>query len=234
MLRNKDKVEKNYARRYANEYHLLRILLQVFAVFVMAYPFLKLIYRIKVEGRENLPDGSRFIYAGNHVSMFDPLLVSYAVLKPIAYLAKKELFEQPKLQWWIKKLGSISVDREKPQSATFKSVKEVFNTSWSLGIFPQGGIKDNKKIEDIKRGFVHIAKVAKADIVPVAIVGFEGYTKKLFSQNLKIKIGIPISYNLSDDEIIQEWVRQICEATGFENCMIDQCEETPEYAEAQG
>lgn len=218
------KPEKNYAKRCANEYHLLRALFQGFAVYVLALPLFKICYGVKKEGLENIPKGSKYIYAGNHVSMFDPLLVSYAINKPIVYMAKKELFEAPKLGWWIKKLGSFLIDRDKPQIATFKTVKEIFKTTWSLGIFPQGGIKENKKIENIERGFTVVAKSAKADIIPVSIIGFDGYTNKPFSQNVTVKVGTPISYELPAEEIIQQWCNQICENTGFENCMLNTTE----------
>lgn len=214
------KEEKNYARRYAHEYHLLRALFQAFVVYIMSYPFLKLVYNIKSEGRKNIPKSGNCIYAANHVSMFDPLLISFAIKKPIVYMAKKELFEGGKLAWWVKRLGAFSVNREKPEIATFKTVREVFKTNWPLGIFPQGSIKDNKKIENIQKGFAAIAQNAKADIIPVSIIGFEGYTKKPFSQNVRIKIGKPISYQLPLEEIICQWAEQICDATGFENCML--------------
>lgn len=218
---------KNYAKRYAYEYHLIRALFQAFAVYVMSYPFFKVVYGIKAEGKENIPKGSKYIYAGNHVSMFDPLMLSFAVGKPIVYMAKKELFEQDgALSWWVKRLGAFAVNREKPELATFKTIKEVFKTKdWSLGIFPQGGIKENKKIENIQKGFAVIAKNVKADIVPVSIVGFEGYTKKPFSQNMKIRIGTPISHELSIEEIISQWAIQICDSTGFENCITNIKEE---------
>ena len=220
------KEEKNYARRYAHEYHLLRALFQAFCVYIMAYPFLKVVYGIKAECRNRIPkDGGKYIYAGNHVSMFDPLLVSFAVAKPIVYMAKKELFEKGNnLEWWIKRLGAFSVDRKKPEIATFKTVRDVFTTKWPMGIFPQGGIIDNKKIENIHKGFAVIAKNAKADIIPVSIIGFEGYTKKPFSQNIRVRIGTPISYELSTEEIIYQWAKQICDATGFENCMEKESE----------
>ena len=219
-MRLAKKEEKNYAKRYANEYHLLRALFQGFAVYILSYPFLKLVYNIKKEGTKNIPKGGKYIYAGNHVSMFDPLFVSFAVNKPIVYMAKKDLFEgKGTLAWMIKRLGAFSVNREKPEIATFKTVKEVFKTNWPLGIFPQGGIKDNKKIENIERGFIAIAKNAKADIIPVSISGFEGYTKKPFSQNVRIRIGKPISHELPMEEMIYQWSKQICDATGFENCM---------------
>jgi len=218
-MRRTKKEEQNFTRRYSHEYHLLRALFQAFCVYIMSYPFLKLIYNLKAEGRENIPQGGNYIYAGNHVSMFDPLLVSFAVSKPIVYMAKHELFEEKKLGWWIKRLGAFSVNREKPEISTFKTVRDVFKTDWPLGIFPQGGIKENKKIEDIQKGFAVIAKQAKADIIPVSISGFEGYTKKPFSQNIRIKINKPISHKLPLDEIIYLWSKQICDDTGFENCM---------------
>ena len=221
------KEEKNYARRYKHEYHLLRALFQAFTVYILLYPFLKLVYNIKRVGVENIPKSGKYIYAGNHVSMYDPLLVSFAVTKPIVYMAKKELFEtECKLSWMIKRLGAFSVDREKPEIATFKTVKEVFKTNWPLGIFPQGGIKENKKIEDIQKGFAVIAKHAGADIFPVAISGFEYYTKKPFSQNVTIRVCKPISHKLPIEEIIYQWAEQICEATGFENCMSQETEKT--------
>lgn len=226
------KEEKNYAKRYAHEYHLLRALFQGFAVYIMSYPFFKLVYNLKREGVENIPNGGKYIYAGNHVSMFDPLWVSFAVGKPIVYMAKKELFEGGKLAWWIKRLGAFAVNREKPEIATFKTVKEVFKANWPLGIFPQGGIKENRKIENIEKGFAAIAKNAQADIVPVSIRGFEGYTKEPFSQNVRVKVGTPISYKLPLDEIIYQWAKQICDDTGFENCMKREEAKTPRCVEA--
>lgn len=226
MLWWKKKDEKNYAKRYANEYHLLRALFQAFVVYVMGYPYLKVVYNIKWEGKENIPRGGRCIYAGNHVSLFDPVMVSCAVGKPIVYMAKKELFDaNDNLSWWIKRLGAFSVNRQKPEIATFKTVREVFKANWPLGIFPQGGIKDNKKIENLQKGFAVIAKNAKADIIPVSIIGFEGYTKKPFSQNIRIKINKPISHELPLEEIMYLWAKQICDDTGFENCIQAPCEE---------
>ncbi|MEI8129385.1 MAG: hypothetical protein WCG95_07195, partial [bacterium] len=58
------KEEKNYARRYANEYHLLRALFQGFAVYIMFYPFFKIVYNLKKEGVENIPKSGSYIYAG--------------------------------------------------------------------------------------------------------------------------------------------------------------------------
>ncbi len=210
---------KNYNSRTEKDYNFWRSLYYQLFVVLVVMPVSKLMYNIKVEGRENVPAGSRLIFAGNHVSYLDPPMLTYAVHRRIAYMAKKELFESDNklLKFLVHSLGGFAVNREKPELATFKTVKAVFNTPWSLGIFPQGKIVKEPVIKNITKGFILFAKKFEADIVPVGICGFDGYAKKLFEKHMTLKIGTPISYKLDDDEIIKEWARQICEFTGFEN-----------------
>lgn len=212
-------MEKNYNKRTEKDYGFFRSLFYVLFVIVVVMPVSKFMYNIKVEGRENVPDGSHVIFAGNHVSYLDPPMITYAVGKRIAYMAKKELFtdKNPLLKFLVHSLGAFAVNREKPELATFKTVKAVFNTPWALGIFPQGKIVKEPVLENITKGFVLFAKKFEADIVPVGVCGFDGYARKLFEKNMVIKIGTPISYKLDEDEIVSQWARQVAEFTGFEN-----------------
>ena len=218
---------KNYNKRTEKDYGLLRTLFYLLFVYTVVIPVTKLMYNIKIEGRENVPKTSRLIFAGNHVSYLDPPLVSYAVWRRVAYMAKQELFTDKNkvLRFLVHALGGFAVNREKPELATFKTVKAVFNTPWSLGIFPQGRIIKEPVIQNVTKGFVLFAKKFEADIVPVGICGFDGYAKKLFEKHLTVKVGTPISYKLSEDEIIREWAKQICEFTGFENKVEEQLQE---------
>ena len=219
----KDK-QRNYNRRYPYEYNIFRTMFYMSFLFCVVIPFMKIFYNYTITGRENLPTktkSGKFIYTANHVSIFDPPMVSMAAMRPIAYMAKKELFEPgEKLGWLVKRLGAFAVDRTKPEIATFKTVRDILATSWSLGVFPQGGIRPYGKIEEIKKGFVVIAKNAKADIIPVGIANFDGYPKlKPFTRrNVDLRIGKPISYKLPEDVIIYEWCKQISELAGYENC----------------
>ena len=210
---------RNYNNRTEKDYNWIRSIYYKLFVYLVVMPVSKLMYNIKIEGRENVPKTSRVIYAGNHVSYLDPPMLSYAVQRRVAYMGKKELFESKNelLKFLVHTLGGFAVNREKPELATFKTVKAVFNTPWSLGIFPQGKIVKEPVIENITKGFVLFAKKFQADIVPVGICGFDGYAKKIFEKHMTLKIGKPISYTLDEDEIVKEWARQICEMTGFEN-----------------
>lgn len=212
--------ERSYSRRYTNEYGFWQTAFHMLFVWVVVNFVTKFKYNIKVEGKENIPKKGKLIFAPNHVSEMDPPFVSSAVNMPIAYMAKKELFmPDDKRSELIKRLGAFAVDREKPEISTFKTVRDIFKTKWALGIFPEGGTRKNKKIENIKPGFVVIAKHAKADIIPVSIVGFDGYASHLFEKHIKVVIGKPISYELDTDEIVDLWCNEICKNTGFENCM---------------
>ena len=222
------KKEKNYNKRCEKDYSIFRTSYYMFFLFLVVLPVTKLMYNLKIEGRENLPKKSRVIFAGNHVSYIDPPLIALAAWRTIAYMAKQELFHDDSklLRFLVHSLGAFAVNREKPEIATFKTVKAVFNTSWSLGIFPQGKIIKEPVIRQIHKGFIMFAKKFKADIVPVGICGFDGYAKKLFEKHVTVKIGKPISYELEENEILKEWARQICELTGYKNEIEDSLKET--------
>ena len=216
---------RNFNRRYAKEYNFFRYIFYMVFLLIVVYGFFIIFYNFKIEGRQNLPKdrgkNGKYIFAGNHVSIFDPPMLAMAALHPIAFMAKKELFDpKEKLGWLVKRLGAFAVDRTKPEIATFKTVKDIVSTNWYLGIFPQGGTRPYGKLEDIRKGFAVIAKSAKADIIPVAIADWNGYPKlKPFTRrNVTIKVGTPISYTLKEDEIIYEWCKQISEMADYENC----------------
>ncbi len=218
------KQKRNFNRRYASEYNIFRSVFYLCFLHIVVVNFFKIFYDFTITGKENLPKWNKrdkYIFTANHVSNFDPFLVPMAVKKLIAFMAKKELFEpEEKFSWLIKRLGAFAVDRTKPEIATFKTVRDVFKTSWSLGVFPQGGTRPYGKLEGIKKGFVVIAKNAKADIIPVAIADWNGYPKlKPFTRRkVNLHIGKPISYKLPEDVIIYEWCKQISELADYENC----------------
>lgn len=228
------KKEKIYSHRTEKDYGFWRTFFNIIFYLLFVRTAAKYMYNLKVEGKENIPKTSHLIVAPNHVSYCDPEFVTYAIGKLVAYMAKRELFHmdlpmpiksikgRKLLRFLAWHLGAFEVDRDKPKPSTFKTVRHIFNTKWCFGIFPEGGVRQDKKIRDIKRGVAYFAKKYKADVLPVAVCGFTWYATRLFQRNMTIKIGKPISYTLEENEIIQEWARQISEMTGFENLVEKQ------------
>ena len=217
-------MKRNYARRYVEEYNWLRFLYQgLWCVFV-AIPMFWFFYKFEIRGRENIPKSGKFICAANHISYFDPFLVSVALMKPIAYMAKKELFENGGFFTFnMDMLGAFAVNREKLEVSTIKTVKDLAKTKWLLGIFPQGGIRKNKTIENINKGFAVIAKAAKWDVLPISIIGCEKYNWVPFGAKVIIQIGKPISHKLSEDELIETWGKTVAEMANYQ--YVPSCEE---------
>ena len=231
------KKEKNYIVKTEKSYGFIRTLFCKIFYALAVGPTAKYMYNLKIEGKENVPKTSNLIVAPNHVSYCDPEFVVYAINKLTAYMAKKELFhlDEPMpiksvtgrriLRFLAWALGAFEIDREKPKLSSFKTVRTIFKTSWAFGIFPEGGVRQDKKIRDIKRGFAYFSRKYKADVLPVAVCGFTWYATKLFQRNMTIKIGKPISHTLEEKEIMLEWARQISEMTGFENLVEKQLSE---------
>ena len=109
-----------------NQFNTFGRLFQAFAVNYFISPYYYLSYKIKITGKKNIPKDKPFIVMPNHLSNFDPPLISVVFHDTrIAYMAKKELFEVPFLKQLIYLLGAFSVDREKIEKTTIKATKEI-------------------------------------------------------------------------------------------------------------
>ena len=214
----KEQQKKNYTKRDVSDFTENKYKFQLFARFVVLKLVLPLFYKIEYIGRENIPTDKNFIVAGNHISYFDPVLAGEIVNQPLAYMGKKELFDHPVMASICDGLGCFAVNREKLEVSTIKTALNIFKTNrWRLGIFPQGGIRRNKKIEKINKGFAAIAKQMKTDILPLAITGCEEYNWNPFKRKtIKAILGEPISYNQELDDIFDEWGTKVANLINYE------------------
>ena len=174
----------------------------------------KLVYRLEVQGKENIPKDNSYIIAANHLSTLDPPLVCGVMNRGVAYMAKKELFENPFLRWWLDWLGAFAVDREKLGVSTIKTVMTIKKTGWVLGIFPQGTRQEPGEISNITKGFASLAKSTKCGILPIGITGTQ--VKRFpFTGKIVVKIGKLIPYSDDVNTMVDQWGYAIQELTGF-------------------
>lgn len=213
------KKEKNFTKRTAKDYGWKATFFQLHLVTRFLFlPFYKLMYKLKVNGRDNIPKERAVLVAANHASHLDPPLLTAALFKPIAYMAKSELFEIPVLSRLIWELGAFAVKRGGLAPSTIRTAKAVLShPRWTMALFPQGGRRRTDKIQTITKGFASLAKTTKTDILPVGIVGNQKIARFPLEGDITVNIGTPISYELPTEEIIVEWARQISELSGLKN-----------------
>lgn len=166
--------------------------------------------RVEVTGRENIPKGP-VLFVANHLSNWDPPLISYATDRPVSYLAKEELFSDKFFYPLIMAYGAISVRREKPEPSTFKAVKEMLKNGWCLGMFIEGTRNKNPGVlQQPHPGPAYFAKMNKLPIVPIGIVGMNEKWGKAY-----VRIGKPIEPSNNLEETTWKIMEAIAELTKF-------------------
>ncbi len=149
----------------------------------------KIAYNLSFEGLENIPDEGGYIYASNHRSYADPVLISIPVKKRFAYMAKEELFKNPFFAALIRTLGAFPVVRGSGDMKVIDTAVEKLESGKNLVIFPEGTRSKDGKVGKGKTGVAMIAAMTGADVIPVGIV-FDG--KLSFRKKVVVKYGKPV------------------------------------------
>jgi len=204
-----------YSKVNESHYSLFKECFQNFVVYIILYPILKVLFRIEVQGKENIPQGCGIIAASNHTSYFDPPVLAVATKRLVAFMAKEELFHVPVLSPIIQALGAFSVNRGKLEIATIKSAKHVLSkTKWWLGIFPEGTRVKGNKIGKINSGFGYLAKSTGSKVLPVGIVINRSFCP-IFGKMI-VRIGKPIEDVSNPEELMDKWAEAVAALTGKE------------------
>lgn len=209
-------IGKKQAAREQKFFNKWRKLFQYIITHIFYMIRLKLVYRLEVHGLENVPKDNAYIIAPNHLSTLDPPMIASILPRPVAYMAKKELFKNPFMRWWLNWLGSFAVDRENLSVSTIRTVLTIKKTDWVFGIFPQGTRQEPGIVSNITKGFASLAKTTKCGIIPIGIIGAEKAKYLPFSGKIIIRIGKIIPYSDNIDEVVEKWGQAIQELTGFE------------------
>ena len=170
---------------------------------------LMLSVKILIKGEENIIKDEKFFIASSHQSMFETFYLQTIFNSPI-FILKKELLSIPIFGWYLKKIGSISIKRNKVTKENldfFTDITRLIRSSdRPLIIFPQGTRVPPNERPPFKKGATRIYEKLNVSCQPVAInSGFVWPKKGLKKSNRTITISIlkPISAGLSKEKFIQ-------------------------------
>ena len=141
--------------------------------------FYKIVYRIKIEGTENVPKEGAFVICGNHVDFVKvPVIVLFSPRK-VNFIAKAELFNNPVLAWLGRLFDVIPVKRGKQDVDSMKKSLKVLNNGEGLGLFPEGTTRGLEKGVKVKNGAAFMALRTGKPIVPVGVEVTKGPFSKI-------------------------------------------------------
>ncbi len=129
----------------------------------------KIKYKVKYVGRENIPAEGGFILASNHITAFDPVILGSGKGRTVHFMAKEELFRKRFIGWFLTRLNAFPVNRGGSDKTAVNYAIRIVKEGGILGIFPEGTRSETGAPMAPKAGIALIAKAAKADVLPVSI-----------------------------------------------------------------
>ena len=153
--------------------------------------FFFVIFGLKVEGRENVPQTGAIIVAPNHKSYWDPPVVGVAFnTRIIHYMAKEELFKNPFFGWLIRQFGTFPVKRGSVDRAAVRQAIKEIKEGNPLGIFPEGTRIKREGLGRFHTGMASLALMTGTPVIPVAVLGTMDLPRK--NGPFAVLIGKPI------------------------------------------
>lgn len=142
----------------------------------------RLIMVQRVEGLENFPLDGPVIVAANHVTNFDVFPMQFSLPRPIFYMGKAELFNNPVTDLFFRTLGAFPVKRGERDAWAIEHARKVLVHGQTLGMFPEGTRSKGRGLGVAKTGTARMAIDERVPIVPMAITGtdrfFRGFPRR--------------------------------------------------------
>lgn len=133
--------------------------------------WIRLCYRLKVVGLENIPAEGGVVLAGNHSSYLDPIMLGCAHRRRTTFIARLSLERNPVYRFLKDGLGIVSIDRDRGDKETLRLLTKLLREGRCCALFPEGTRSADGKVKTLKRGFSLFAKRAGVPVVPVWIEG---------------------------------------------------------------
>ncbi len=167
------------------------------------YEFLRVIFTwlfgtvcgTEVSGTENMPMEGGVILAANHLSNWDPPFLATFIMRPVSYMAKKELFDIPVFNRCIEHLHVIPVKRGAADRGAIKTALATLREGRCIGIFPEGTRSRDGEVHKAEAGVALLAAKSGVPVVPAAITGTNGFfSGGTWFPKLFVSYGTPIFF----------------------------------------
>ncbi|KZR68617.1 1-acyl-sn-glycerol-3-phosphate acyltransferase [Prochlorococcus marinus str. MIT 1313] len=164
--------------------------------YLLVFPIFRVLFRGCTYGNDNVPRQGAVVVVANHGSHLDPPLLGHALGRPVAFMAKAELFRIPFLGAIIRACGAYPVKRGASDREAIRMATARLDEGWAIGVFLDGTRQANGRVNAPMPGAALLAARSDAPLLPVAIInshralGKRGPLPRLIP--IQLRIGKPI------------------------------------------
>ncbi|MCC1496187.1 MFS transporter [Alcanivorax sp. 1008] len=149
-----------------------------FVIRLIIWLLTRTLYRVKLQGLEQIPDDGPSVLVCNHVSYVDALLLAGAIRRPVRFVMFKPIYDLPVLNYIFRTGKTIPIDSKSrnPEiyARAFERVKEELDAGEIVCIFPEGKLTGDGEIDEFKNGIEKIIASNPVPVIPMALRGLWG------------------------------------------------------------
>ena len=151
----------------------------------------------QVVGRENVPPVGPLVVVANHLSNFDPPLLSASIPRRTRFLAKKGMFKGPFANWFLRAYGAFPLDREGADVSAYRWVLNQLGHDEVIVFFPEG-TRNKGGMKKAHPGVARLALKSQAALLPVGITGTErlGSYLRVVNPTGKLRVNIGTAFTI--------------------------------------
>ena len=203
-------------------------LLPEFLMRFLVWILVKTLYRIRVEGLDQIPDEGPCVIVCNHVSFIDALIVGGMVRRPVRFVMYYKLLKIPILSWIFKTARTIPIAGQKEDAAlmhkAFDEIEAALKAGDVVGIFPEGGLTPDGSIQPFRPGIERILQRSPVPVVPVALRNLwrsmwsrrwmklrmqRARLPRRFRAQIELVVGAPVSAEQASAQALEDKVREL-------------------------
>jgi 1-acyl-sn-glycerol-3-phosphate acyltransferase len=186
LTKNSTPLESDPRDRKKFYFHVTVLRRAIVAVLRAAFFF---VMELRVEGLENFPLDGRVIVASNHVTTFDVFPMQLSLPRPIFYMGKAELFQNPITDVVFRNMGAFPVSRDKKDAWAYNHALKILAHGQTLGMFPEGTQSRSNGLGVARTGVARMSIETNTMIVPMAVTGPDKFFKR-FPRRARVTVNL--------------------------------------------
>lgn len=171
---------------------------------MIARPLARMVYRPRIEGRDNVPRTGAVILASNHLSFIDSMAIPVAAPRPVHFLAKAAYFEGTGFKGALSRefftsVGAIPVRRGAGKAAldALDQQRQLLDEGLAVALYPEGTRSTDGRLYKGRTGVAFLALQTGAPVVPVGLMGTDrvmpvGAKMPSLKERVTVKFGEPL------------------------------------------